>query len=163
MRRASILTVLAGLVALPAVALAAKADTSRLSINDGRGLVVLKGRGTVVGRIDLGSVSVVDTTPGDLTEPLVFNCDDETFRGTATVCTGDHLRFRMIGGGWKIVIRGAGIDLSAAVGRGSVLLNGDTRKPGVYSVDGVDCRTEAASCLPLPAEPTTIARSPVEP
>jgi hypothetical protein len=163
MRKVLLLVLLACLVAVPAVAFAAVADSSPLSISDGRGYVLLKGRGTVIGRVDRGTITVRDTTPLDTNEPLTFNCDDETFRGTATVCTGDRLRFRMIGGGWQISIKGVGISLSAAVSRGSVYLNGDTRKPGVYSVEGVDCRTEAELCVPLPLEATTIVLSPATP
>jgi hypothetical protein len=156
MRKAAVLALLAAVVAVPTVALAAKLDSSPLSISDGRGLVVLKGRGTVIGRVDRGSITVTDLTPGDTTEPLTFNCDDETFRGLASTCTGDKLRFRMIGGGWRISIKGVGIDLSAAISRGTLYVKGDAKRPGSYSVEGVDCRTEAALCLPLPADGETI-------
>jgi len=162
MRPASLLILLACLAAVPALALAARTDSGHLSISDGRGLVTVKGRGTVIGRVDVGRVTVTDLTPADATEPLIFNCDQEAFRGSATVCTGDKLRFRMVGGGWKIQISGSGIDLSAAA-RGTVFMSGDSHRPGVYSVTGVDCRTEAQECLPLPWEPTTIVLAPLEP
>ena len=160
MRKAVLLILLVGAVAVPAAALAATADWSPLSISDGRGKVTLRGRGTVIGRVDRGTITVTDLTPLDTSEPLTFNCDDETFRGSATVCTGDHLRFRMIGGGWRISIVGTGIDLSAAVSRGWVILDGDTKKPGIYSVEGVDCRTQAALCLPLPTDEKSIMLPP---
>lgn len=160
MRKALVLILLAGAVAVPAVALAAKSDWSPLSISDGRGKVTLRGRGTVIGRVDRGTITVTDLTPLDATEPLTFNCDDETFRGSATVCSGDHLRFRMIGGAWRIAITGVGIDLSAAVSRGWVTLDGDAKRPGIFSVEGVDCRTQASLCVPLPSEATTILLSP---
>jgi hypothetical protein len=160
MRKALLLILLVGAVAVPAAALAATADWSPVSISDGRGKVMLRGRGTVIGRVDRGTVTVTDLTPLDANEPLTFNCDDETFHGMSTVCSGDRLRFRMIGGGWRISISGVGIDLSAAVSRGSVTLDGDPRKPGIYSVDGFDCRTQATLCAPLPALPTTIQLPP---
>ena len=160
MRKAAVLILLVAAVAVPAVALAAAAEWSPLSISDGRGKVTLRGRGTVIGRLDRGTITVTDLTPLDTSEPLTFNCDDETFRGLATVCTGDHLRFRMIGGAWRISISGVGIDLSAAVSRGWVALDGDTKKPGVYSLDGVDCRTQATFCVPLPADEKTFLLSP---
>jgi len=162
MRKAAVLILLLGAVAVPAAALAAAAEWSPLSISDGRGKVTLRGRGTVVGRIDRGTITVTDLTPLDTSEPLTFNCDDETFRGSATVCTGDHLRFRMIGGGWRIAITGIGIDLSAAVSRGWVTLDGEGKKPGVYSVEGADCRTQAVLCVPLPTEETTILLAPAK-
>ena len=160
MRKAAVLILLVGAVAVPAVALAAAAEWSPLSISDGRGKVTLRGRGTVVGRIDRGTITVTDLTPLDTSEPLTFNCDDESFRGSATVCSGDHLRFRMIGGGWRIAISGVGIDISAAVSRGWVTMDGDTKRPGVYSVEGADCRTQSVLCVPLPLDEKTFLLAP---
>ena len=162
MRKGAVLILLVAAVAAPAVALAAAAEWSPLSISDGRGKVTLRGRGTVIGRLDRGTITVTDLTPLDTSEPLTFNCDDETFRGSATVCTGDHLRFRMIGGGWRIAISGVGIDISAAVSRGWVTMDGDTKRPGVYSVEGADCRTQSVLCVPLPTEETTILLAPAK-
>jgi hypothetical protein len=69
---------------------------------------------------------------------------------------GQGLRFRMVGGGYKIVARGWGITVSA-VGRGTVLLDAEQRfvgdDTGVYSLDGTDCSVEPLSCTPLPIEP----------
>ena len=69
---------------------------------------------------------------------------------------GQGLRFRMLGGGYRVVIRGAGIDVEA-VGRGIVTLDGEPRVPGedvgVYSLDGADCELEPQRCSPLPTEP----------
>jgi len=49
------------------------------------------------------------------------------------------------------VIQGRGIDLSV-VGKGSGFIEGELVEPGVYSLDGADCRKNRASCdeLPLP-------------
>ena len=62
----------------------------------------------------------------------------------------------MLGGGYRMVVRGSGIALSV-VGRGVVTLDGDPRftgdDAGVYSLDGVDCSVEPQSCVPLPTEP----------
>jgi hypothetical protein len=70
---------------------------------------------------------------------------------------GQALRFRMLGGGYKIVVRGSGASL-AAVGRGAVVLDGDPRAPGenvgVYSLDdGVDCGVTPETCQAMPTEP----------
>jgi hypothetical protein len=155
MRKALLLALLV-VGALPVAAVAAVKASSPLSISDGRGVVIIQGRGTVLGRVDRGTVTVTDRTPWDTSEPLTFNCDDELFHGTSTTCSGDKLRFRMIGGGWKIFIRGNGIDISAAVSKGSVSMDGDNKKSGVFSVEGADCRTQSTLCIPLPSEWTTI-------
>ena len=60
------------------------------------------------------------------------------------------MRFRVIGGSYRIVIQGRGIDLSA-VGKGIGSIEGDRRaEPGVYSLDGADCRKDRAACELLP-------------
>ena len=65
----------------------------------------------------------------------------------ATAATG--IRFRVVGGGFKLAIQGRGIDLSV-VGKGNGFIEGDTLEPGVYSLDGADCRKNRASCEELP-------------
>ena len=47
------------------------------------------------------------------------------------------------------MIQGRGIDLSV-VGKGSGFIEGDTVEPGVYSLDGADCRKNRASCKTSP-------------
>jgi hypothetical protein len=67
-----------------------------------------------------------------------------------------------VGGGYRVVIRGEGLSLSA-VGRGSVVLVGDRRLPtddaGVYSLEA-DCSEQSELCLPLPSTPE---RYPIRP
>jgi hypothetical protein len=53
------------------------------------------------------------------------------------------------------VVSGRGIDLSV-VGRGTGWIVGETSEPGLYSLDGSDCRKTPASCSPLPELPTRI-------
>ena len=47
------------------------------------------------------------------------------------------------------MIQGRGIDLSV-VGKGSGFIEGEPLEPGVYSLDGADCRKNRASCDDLP-------------
>jgi hypothetical protein len=130
-----------------------------LSVERGRGAVGLELRGVILGRVASGTLRVQDTTPRDPYVPLVvgrrFVQERVGPRGTV-VYKGQGLRFRMLGGGYRILVRGAGISLSA-VGRGAVTLDGEPRFPGddtgVYSLDGVDCSVEPEECLPLPSEP----------
>jgi len=155
MRKAAFIVLLAGLIGAPAAAsLVARAGDERLSVNDGRGLVWIEAKGALIGRLDKGQISVADMTPLDLNDPMVYGCDEEWFRGLATVCRGEDIRYRVIGGRWRVSIRGAGIDLSA-VARGRVLLDGDGIRTGVYSTGGVDCRTAADDCEPLPDDETS--------
>jgi hypothetical protein len=146
---------LLGLLVAPAAAYALVEAEGRLSVSEARGLVSVQGRGALIGRVDSGRVTVTDLSPIDASDPLVFGCDIEEFRGTATVCRGDNLRFRLIGGSWRVVITGRGIDVSA-VARGQVKLDGEGLWTGLYSTSGVDCRRADAACELVPDELTTL-------
>jgi hypothetical protein len=155
MRKAAVLVLLAGLLATPAAAsLVTQLGDDRLSISDARGLVYIDAKGALIGRLDKGMVTVTDLTPLDASDPIVYGCEEEWFRGPANVCRGEDIRYRLIGGRWKVTIRGAGIDLSA-VARGRVLLDGEGLWTGVYSTSGVDCRRAAEDCEPVPEEETS--------
>ena len=68
---------------------------------------------------------------------------------TATVWGGTKVRFRIIGGTFRIVVRGRGINLSY-VGKGSVILNGaGTDDDGTYAVNGGDYNLIPAFALPF--------------
>lgn len=139
-------------------ALAVVPSAGELSVESGRGTVVLDIRGSVLGRVATGTVRVIDLTPRDRFEPLVTGrrVTQEQVGLRTVVYRGQGLRFRMLGGRYRIVTRGTGISISA-VGRGVVVLVANRRVPGedagVYSVDGVDCGLEPELCLPLPDEP----------
>lgn len=138
--------------ALPVAAVAStRAGDGTLSVEDGRGKVTLQARGGVFGRLDRGTVTVYDTTPADASFPVVTGADlPEAFLVDGGVrYRGSGIRFRVIGGGFKLLIVGRGIDLSV-VGKGSGFIEGDTLEPGVYSLDGADCRKNRASCEQLP-------------
>ncbi len=155
---------LALLFAAPAVALElpkASAADGALSVADGRGEITLGARSTgmvggVIGRIDRGCVSITDLSPEDLNFPLVWGDDEPQVdlpRGGSKWC-GAGVRFRLIGGKFRTTITGRGIDLSAVgVGEGTIVTN-DVFRPGVYSLDGDDCRSPRAVCKPLPVEMT---------
>jgi hypothetical protein len=106
---------------------------------------------------------VTDTTPRDRFMPSVMGRKLTLTRlGPRTVLyRGQALRFRMLGGGYRIVVRGSGASL-AAVGRGEVVLDGDPRLPGenvgVFSLDdGVDCGVTPETCEAMPTEPEHFA------
>jgi hypothetical protein len=133
-------------------------EPGSLSVERGRGLITLEVRGNVLGRLANGSITVTDRTPND---PYLANVTGKRvviqrrLTPTKLFIRGQGLRFNMLGGSYKIVIRGSGVSLSA-VGRGHVWLDGEPRFPGddtgVYSIDGVDCGDEPESCDFVPDE-----------
>jgi hypothetical protein len=154
MRKTLVLMVLIAL-ALPVAALAAGlasgAGDGTLTVEDGRGMVSVQARGGVIGRIERGTVTIFDLTPDDDYDPVVFGDDQPValVGDTGIRYRGAGLRYRLIGGSFRIVVNGRGIDLSV-VGKGSGTLRGETLDPGLYSLDGADCRKAADSCKPLP-------------
>jgi hypothetical protein len=139
---------------------AAEPDVGVLSVEGGKGAVMLDLRGSVLGRLSFGTLRVTDQTPRDRYVALVVGrkLTQERVGPRTVVYKGQGLRFRMVGGGYKIVVRGTGISLSA-VGRGVVSLDAERRialdDAGVYSLeDGVDCGVEPHLCVALPDEPS---------
>jgi hypothetical protein len=160
MRKLSLLACsIVTLAAIVGSAGAAGPDVGVLSIEGGRGAVTLELKGSVLGRLSVGTLRVTDRTPLDRYAALVVGrkLTQERVGPRTILYKGNGLRFRMVGGGYKIVVRGTGISLSA-VGRGVVSLDADRRlageDAGVYSLeDGVDCGIEPLLCVALPDEP----------
>jgi energy-converting hydrogenase Eha subunit H len=152
MRKIFVLLALLAL-SLPVAGMAGlSAGDGTLSVEDGRGKVSIQARGAIIGRVDRGTVTIYDLTPEDASDPYVFGqYQPPSLVGeTGIKYTGTGLRFRVIGGRYRIVIQGRGIDLSV-VGKGfGTIVRGDDVLPGVYSLDGDDCRKERAACTPLP-------------
>jgi len=140
------------------LASAAEPSAGTLSVDNGRGAVALDLRGSLLGRLASGMLRVTDQTPSDRFGALVVGrkVTQERLGPRTVVYRGSGLRFRMLGGGTRVVVRGTGIDLSA-VGRGAVVLDGEPRfvgdDVGVYSLDGVDCSVEPVTCVPIPSDP----------
>src|SRR5437016_12441405 len=142
MRRLLTFAVLAALV-LPAAATARQRgpNDGTLSVKEAKGMVTIQGRGAVIGSFAQGRVTISDPIDGDGTGPIVTGDEWSKDRNdTTTTWGGNKVRFRMIGGTFKIVVRGRGINLSL-VGKGTVTLNGaGTDDNGTYSVNGGDYR-----------------------
>jgi hypothetical protein len=126
---------------LPAAALAAVHGPSdgTLSVRDGRGTFSIRATGGIIGSFAKGRVIVTDPDPSDGTGPIVTGDEWHKDRNdTTTVYGGTKVRFRLIGGSFKIRVVGTGVNLSV-VGKGSVNLAGaGTADDGTYSVDGGD-------------------------
>jgi hypothetical protein len=154
-------------VVLAVGAAAAEPNVGVLSVEQGKGVVMLDIRGSVLGRLTSGSLRVTDLTPRDRYTGLVVGrkLTQERIGPRIILYRGQGLRFRMVGGGYRIVVRGTGIDLSA-VGRGLVTVQGERKFPdedaGVFSLDGIDCELEPTSCTPLPDFPERYILEPAE-
>jgi hypothetical protein len=140
------LTLLCGLVAVPA-ALAASHATGDgvVELSDVTGTVVLSGtRGTAWGQMSKGKLVVTDPVAGD--GSIYVSGGGTGTPGKAegvTIYSGRDIHFRVTGGKYKLAFRGFGTDQSAvgvdltAVGVGTVQLTGDafTNDTGKYAVD----------------------------
>jgi len=156
MRRLISLTVLAIALAVPAVgyAVAGGSDDGTLSVRAGVGRVFLNITGTVVGRLGgNGFIRVTDPNPNEGSGFDFTGCDvtrdlsDSTrdLGDSTLICKSNNgkgvVRFRAIGGNYRITIQGSGIFLSA-VGHGYTTLNGAGNDPtwpgtfdGTYSIN----------------------------
>ncbi len=147
------------------VAGAAAPTAGTLSVERGKGVVMVDLRGSLLGRLVSGTLRVTDLTPYDRYAALVVGrkLTQERLGPRTVLYRGQGLRFRMVGGGYRVVARGSGISVSA-VGRGVVLLDAEPRFPGddigVYSLDGVDCSLEPSLCTSLPTEPERFSLEP---
>lgn len=157
---------LAVLAIAASFAWAGEPTSGTLSVDRGKGIVMIDLRGSVLGRLTSGSLRVTDQTPNDRFGPLVAGkkLTSERIAPRTVIYRGLGLRFRLVGGGYRMVARGSGITVSA-VGRGNVMLDGEPRWPGdeigLYSRDGADCSAEPESCTPLPVDPERFALEPL--
>jgi hypothetical protein len=164
--RKNILLLLVCLLAVPAIGSAAlmrSTGDGTLSVEAGQGRIVIDARGGVIGRFDRGSITILDRTPDDEFEAKVWGATREVELGLDRVrYFGPGVRFRLIGGSFRMIINGSGVDLSA-VGSGVVWLEGKGRFPGVYSLDGEDCSAPRSKCKSLPEEPQRFRLGSVDP
>lgn len=129
------------LVVIPAAwaGAAAPADGS-LSVSDGRGKVVLVVKGAIIGRFGRGTLSVEELND-DGAQPVVRGYERVRWSGGDPRYSGRNIRFRLIGGRYRLALQARGIQLSV-VGRGSVLLDGagsierNVLFDGVFSLNG---------------------------
>jgi hypothetical protein len=111
----------------PAAALSERgAADGSLAVRDGRGKVQVVVRGSLIGRFGNGSLTVEELDANEGTEPVVRGY--KTFRwsrnGRVRTYTGKNVRFRLIGGRYRVTFQGRALNFSL-VGRGKVLLDGN--------------------------------------
>src|SRR6476620_11377054 len=138
--RALLTFAMLAVLALPAASAARGqgASDGTLSVQSGRGTITISARGGVIGSFAQGRVTISDPIDGDGTGPIVSGDDFPPVdkNDTTTTWRGTKVRFRIIGGSFRIVVKGRGINLSL-VGKGSVILDGaDSGDDGSYSVNG---------------------------
>jgi hypothetical protein len=150
--RRLVLILLAFGLALPAAAVAVKQlpGDGSLVVDNARGLVTVKARGGIIGRFDSGRIVVVDPSATDDIVPFVYGADRIRELGPhSTLYIGEDVRFRFIGGSFRVTVQGYGMDISF-VGRGTATLDGSgfSDQPGRVSVNG-------GSYQPMPDFATT--------
>ena len=153
MRRLSLLALVV-VLALPVAAWAAATlpGDGTLVVDNGNGLVTIRARGGILGRFVTGNMVISDLDLTDGKVPVVYGAESiQQLGGGRTRYSGDDLRFRMIGGLFRVQINAIGIDVSA-VGRGTAVLDasGFTDFPGRYSING-------GPFQPLPGHAVTYA------
>jgi hypothetical protein len=138
MRRFFLLAAL--LLAAVTVPAALSADTpsdGTLSVKRGRGSVMLKLKGTVIGRVTNGKVQVKDFRPFDRNVPLFTGCKVKHPSFNLSVCQGRNVGYRVLNARFNTNVRGSGISISA-VGNGTVTIDGTGEQglaDGVMSLD----------------------------
>src|SRR4029079_18868083 len=98
----------------------ANATGGSLSIEDGRGTVTIGGKGVLVGRMEKGSLEIVDLSSSDQWSPRVYGIP----RGKTVTLRGKNVSFYIPGGRHRRTPRATGISTSAR-GSGWVTLDGD--------------------------------------
>jgi hypothetical protein len=138
MRRTLLTFAVLAALAMPAgsSATARTPTDGTLSIRDGRGTITIQGRGAVIGSFARGSVTINDPIDADGTGPIVTGDEwSKEKTDTTTVWGGTRVRFRIIGGTFKIVVKARGVNLSV-VGKGQVTMKGaGTDDDGMYALN----------------------------
>lgn len=141
MRRLSLI-LLVCLLALPAAALAARADKGDgvFELKAANGTFDLNGHGVVLGQIDKGVLRVEDLNPNDNSQKIAVSGADRSHPAdepNTMVYIGSNIHIRISGGKYHIHFKGSGVDLTA-IGVGIAELTGSALAfdPGDYRLDG---------------------------
>jgi hypothetical protein len=140
--RRLLLPALVAALVVPAAALATSraVDDGTLVVKNGDGFVFVSGRGAIIGSCDQCRVRTYDPDPDDGTGPIVAGAEDHADVSEGVdLYTGTDVRFRMIGGAFKVRITGSGIDLGV-VAKGWGRIKASDSNTGWYSLNGGDRR-----------------------
>ena len=121
-----------------------------LVVKEGRGTVGVAVRGGIIGRFDSGRVIIEDPVLGDGTGPIVFGAQSSrVLTATKTLYIGTDVRFRLIGGFFRVKVIATGMNVSV-VGKGSATLDGGGFiDAGTYSLNGGDFVPMPSTAKPL--------------
>jgi hypothetical protein len=132
---------------IPAAALAARAPQpadGTLTVRDGRGKVTVVIKGSLIGRFGNGTLKIEDLDGDEGSDPVVRGYKTVKWgRGNSPTYSGKNVRFRLIGGRFRVQFSGKGLFFSL-VGRGKVMLDGigsvddGIFYDGFYSVNGAE-------------------------
>ena len=148
MRHAALILLVLAFAAPLAPAAATRPSGGSISVEGGRGTIVIKGRGDLRARIDRGIVAITDLTPFDQWSPRVNGVP----RGRAVSIRGQRISVYIPDGRYKIQIRGEGISISG-YGTGTVMLDGEPDASGATGSYAIG----DAERHPLPADPTRLS------
>ena len=129
-------------LALPALAWAASsaADDGTLSVRNGDGVIFVVARGTFIGACDRCRVSIVDPSPDDGAPPVVDGAEThKDVTDTRDLYSGTDVRFRLVGGLFKIKVSGYNVDLGV-VAKGWGRIQAYDSNTGTFSVNGAPRR-----------------------
>jgi hypothetical protein len=149
-------TVAAGAVLVPGPTRAPAvraAPSGKLEVVNGRGTIQITGSGVLVGRMEKGSLEIVDLSTTDQWSPRVYGIP----RGKTVTLRGKNVSFYVPGGRYKLTAKGTGISISAR-GSGAVVLDGDpdpVGDTGTYAIGDV-------APVPVPARTAKLSFGPVE-
>lgn len=154
MRRSLLVLAALSTLAAPAVASATRTDPGdgTLAVRNASGdtlfqpVVGLSVSGAVVGDIDRGKLVVLSALGPASTAPVVTQPDGTAIEFTLrddgalvySTPIGSSLRFRAVGGAYKLRLSGRGIDVNV-VGQGKAWLDGSLGSPladGLFSLNG---------------------------
>ena len=139
MRRFLVISTVLAALTVPLAQAGNSQTDGTLSVKKGRGQLMLKLKGTVIGRVNTaGRVQIRDFKPFDGNDPQL-TCKPKPKHPSfgVSVCTGRNIGFRVNDGRFNVTVKGNGISI-AAVGHGSVDVDGsgETGIPdGTMSID----------------------------
>ncbi len=150
--------------AFPAAALSERGGPDgSLAVRDGHGKVTLSVNGSLIGRFRSGSLTIEELGGEDGSEPVVRGYKNFKWgrNGDVRIYSGKGVRFRLIGGRYRVAFTGKGLFFSL-VGKGRVQLDGAGSLAdgifydGFYSLNGGEEES-------LPDEPTWLTLAPPPP
>ena len=143
MRPILITCLLAVVLAAPLAAQASGTGSGTLSVKNATGAVAVAARGVLLGHCDRCTVTITNPNPADGSSRVVqpLSVLRTALSDTKTAYQGNDLRFKLIGGFFRVRIVGTGIDVSVVADGNAVL---DEGTAGTYSRNG-------DQYLPMPA------------